>query len=150
MSEPVFDRIDTWRAATATALLLALLLAQDAAGDATRADPTRPPLQRVNPVSGAPQIEARAPLSLTAVFFAEGKRIAIVNGRRVGPGDVVQDARVIAIERGRVVLIRDDTRLELELVGDVKRPSGRPAGPAVDRTEETPRVPPAAREGSPS
>lgn len=145
--------------ASVTAAVLLLLLSPGVVGaEGPLRDPTRPPLQRVDPASD-PKARPRAPLALTAVFFAEGHRIAIVNGERVGVGDVVQGARVIAIERGRVVLVREDTRFELELVDDVKRPTrggtiGKtiPAAPGDPReeTRETPRVPKTPREGSPS
>jgi len=137
--------------ACAIAALFSLFFSGIAHAEPALADPTRPPLARVG-VKLDKKIEKRAPLTLSAVFFAEGHRTAIVNGERVGKGDVVQGARVIEIERGRVVLIRDDARIELALIGDVKRPrrTDDESDPADERTEETLRVPAAPREGSPS
>ncbi len=151
MSECVPDRTRAGIRACVIAALLGLLFSGLAHAEPALADPTRPPLTRVGPKLEQ-KIEKRAPLTLSAVFFAEDHRSAIVNGERVGKGDVVQGARVIEIELGRVVLIRDDARIELPLVGDVKRPRRTDAesDPANERTEETLRVPAAPREGSPS
>jgi len=88
-------------------------------------DPTRPP--SVLDAAAAPDPRGIDPsttsqLVLNAIFFAEGRRIAIINDQRVGLGDVVQAAEVTAIERDRVSLVRQGEPIELQLIGnDVKR-----------------------------
>ncbi|GEM_PF-1514682 len=90
-------------------------------------DPTRPPVVQVGPSPEA-KTEGKAPLELQAVFFAEGRRIAIINDQRVAVNDTVLSARILAIERDRVAVQRDGETIELELVrSDVKRPSPAPA-----------------------
>ena len=145
-------------AACAAALSVLLLWPSAAGADAALRDPTRPPLRPDAPAADR-KVDSRAPLDLSAVFVAKGKRAAIVNAERVGVGDVIQGARIVAIERGRVVLVREGARIELELVDDVKRPASRDASatPTADASNAPPpnrreksREPTATREGSPS
>lgn len=100
-------------------------------------DPTRPPdFTTARAATEARQNEA--PLELQAVFFAEGRRVAIINGERLRVDDRLQSARVVRIERDRVSLRRDGETIELRLVEtDVKRPS--PPSTLAERD----RVPPA-------
>lgn len=82
------------------------------------ADPTRPPGIQRGPSADTPPSEATR-LELQAVFHAEGRSAAIINGHRVGLEDTVQRARVVEIERDRVALRRDGQTIELELVPTV-------------------------------
>ena len=121
-------------------------------------DPTRPPSfgmsREASDASGSDDTEE---LSLQAVFQAESRRVAIVNDRRVGVGDIVRSARVVSIEGDRVTLRRRGQTIELELIPMAvkRRPeSGRGergevppvAAPDLD-PEDAVHAPPAHREG---
>lgn len=102
-------------------LLVALVSWEAIAGPA--ADPTRPPSLPIDP-SRVEANQAEAPLELQAVFYAEGRRVAIINGQRLHQDETVQSARVVRIERDRVAVRRNGDTIELLLVDkDVKRPS---------------------------
>lgn len=89
---------------TLSRVLLALALATGgplaAAADAGLRDPLRPPGWGEADGGG---FDASA-WSLASTLIAEGRRVAIVNGRPVRAGDVVGGARVLAIAPGRVEL----------------------------------------------
>lgn len=113
---------------------MAALLAAAPVAAGSREDPTRPPVAARDAgqegTSGGSD-----PLVLQAVFHAEGRRVAIINDQRVGVGDRVRAARVVAIDRDAVTLRRAGETIALELVPrDVKRPSPAPASPAVSPT----------------
>lgn len=90
-------------------------------------DPTRPPASaRIAPTAAAPDADAK--LELRAIFFADDRRFAVLNGRRVEVGDRVAGAEVVAIDVDRVRLRREGETLELELVAPAfknARRSGR-------------------------
>lgn len=91
----------------------ALLYAAQAAAEALP-DPTRPPVAEIEQaVATQPAPEVVWQLSMTRV--ASGRRMAILNGQRVGIGDRVADARVVAIRPGEVVLERDGRRVSVRL-----------------------------------
>lgn len=99
-----------------TSTLCLLLALSPLAYAGSLRDPTQPPKgSSVDPKIEAP-LGTRTPLVLHAIFFAEGRRIAIINDQRLGINDVVQSARVVKIERGRVSLIRGGESIELQLV----------------------------------
>ena len=103
-------------------VLLALSFMASPAFAGPNADPTRPPDFNA-PTTVAADAQKEAPLELQAVFFAEGRRMAIINGERLRLDEDVQSARLVRIERDRVALRRDGKTIELELVEtDVKRP----------------------------
>lgn len=85
-----------------TLLVLALVTALPAAAaeDGMR-DPLRPPGWDAS--GGGDGFDAGA-WRLASTLIAEGRRVAIVNGRAVRAGDVVGGARVLAIAPGRVEL----------------------------------------------
>ena len=131
----------------ACSIAFAAALFVTASGAETLSDPTRPPVVPVDP-NRAVTDDRGTPLEIQAVFFAEGRRIAIVSGQRVATGDLVQSARVLRIERDRVVLFRDGETLELELVReDVKQPRPQPldGDPSLEAHPAAPE--PAAAEG---
>lgn len=74
-------------------------------------DPMRPDtLQQV----AAP---AAAQLRVNAIIVSDERRIAIVSGRRVGVGDAIGDATVIAISKAEVVVDVDGSERTLRLNG---------------------------------
>lgn len=86
-------------------ILLALVLVTAAPVLATAAelrDPLRPPGWG-GESAGGDGFDASA-WRLASTLIAEGRRVAIVNGRAVRAGDVVGGARVLAIAPGRVQL----------------------------------------------
>ena len=141
------DRSLPWGASC----LVALLLASGAALAGPSTDPTRPPDFRAAAAAAA-RTQTDSPLELQAVFYAEGRRVAIINGERLRVDENVQSARVVRIERDRVALRRDGETIELELVNaDVKRPAPAPALAedeiAAPDHEALPAAPAASDEG---
>ncbi|MCG5514373.1 general secretion pathway protein GspB [Ectothiorhodospira shaposhnikovii] len=95
------------------------------------ADPTRPPtpqeLRAWQGMLDAEQATTRGWV-LQSVLMAPQRRIAIINGQRVGVGETVDGARVIRIEAAAVALSHEgrDITLRLTEVHAVDiRPSGR-------------------------
>lgn len=68
-------------------------------------DPTRP----------YTTVEQRAAVPprfvVTAIIVSEDRRVAIVNGRRVGVGSSLSGARVISIDKDQLVLDKDGKRV---------------------------------------
>lgn len=95
------------------ALALALAASVAGAADTGMRDPLRPPGWGEE---GGDGFDAGA-WTLASTLIAEGRRVAIINGRPVRAGDVVGGARVLAIGprraeldyRGRRFTIRRDT-----------------------------------------
>ncbi len=100
---------------TTRPVAVALLVAAAAvsAGEPPLADPTRPPAYTAPPAAAGAKGRA---FRLSAVFLGPGRPRAVINGRTVRVGEQVDGARVIAIERHRVVLARNGGRLTLRLV----------------------------------
>lgn len=117
------------------------------AGDLT--DPTRPPGAAVGAApTDAPADAGNAALDLSAVLYAAGRRIAIIDGRRVHEGDAVGDAHVVEIGPDRVRLSRADEELVLDLahrpVKQPHRPDERRAawiGPSPPAVPAAPAAP---------
>ncbi len=83
-------------------------------------DPTRPP-DAAPADRGAARAESA--WTLTAILVAQGRRIAVVNGRPVQTGEAVGEATVKHIARERVVLATRKGDLTLKLVqNQVKQP----------------------------
>lgn len=107
-----------------TALLGMALWTSLAVGSDLLSDPTRPPAAIGAPSESAAEMAGSA-LDLSAVFYAEGRRVAIINGQRVRENDRVGSARIVAIEPDRVRLLRGNDTIVLEVVsGDVKGTPG--------------------------
>ena len=138
-----------------SALVGMALWASLSVGSELLSDPTRPPasLDASAPISAE---LADAALDLRAIFFAEGRRVAIINDHRVQEEDVIGAARVIEIGPSHVRLRRHGKDLHLRLIRrDIKRKpgsnrdeewearripapreSGRPVPPALEGKEE--------------
>lgn len=101
---------------TGSAFSCALLLAASLSGAnvAPLKDPTRP-LRPAPQAAVAPQGD-RAQPSLDSVLLAPGRRVAVIDGRRMTEGDIHGGLRVVEIHADRVVVSVDGAaRLVLEL-----------------------------------
>ena len=87
------------------AFLLVALLAAGPAG-AELSDPLAPPAPDVDAVE--PAEPGPADYHLASTLIAGDRRVAVINGRIVAPGETVDGAEVIAVERGSARLRRDD------------------------------------------
>ncbi len=99
------------RTIVAGALLALLGATPPTSGQALR-DPTRPPRA---PASEGSEAAARHASRVSSVLIAGGRRLAIVNGRAVRVGDLLEEGEVVAIEPGglRVLGIEGSTVLPL-------------------------------------
>lgn len=80
-------------------------------------DPTRPPTSAEIEAwlgNGAGS-ERDAPFRLQSILLAPGRRVAIIDGKRLRPGETLDNATVTTIEPGRVVLERGDETIELNI-----------------------------------
>lgn len=108
------------RRTIAAALMLGMLIGS--AGDAELPDPTRPARSQRQPTSTTRSSENG--LTLSAVMLSGQRRVAIINGRSVQPGDRVFGARVVEISLSGVRLRRPDGEILLTLTRTgMKRPS---------------------------
>lgn len=82
----------------ALAVLLTIAAGTPVSAVDIASDPMRPDTLR--------SVSARAavPFRVNAIIVSDERRIAIVNGRRVGVGDVIGDATVVSISRAEVIL----------------------------------------------
>ncbi len=124
-----------------------------AVGSELLSDPTRPPVSI--DVSTPLKAELRdAALELRAIFFADGRRVAIINEHRVQEQDVIGSARVLEIGPTHVRLRRRGRNFDLKLVRrDIKRKPGstrkradaspmttRPEGPSDPNRPSAPEL----------
>lgn len=109
----------------AAVLLLGLALAGGLPAAAAQGldDPTRP--TSLAEPAPARRAESGPRWRLQSTLVAEERRLAIINGRTVGPGDRVDGATVREVRRDGVTLEVDGRRIELRMLGavDVKRES---------------------------
>lgn len=88
-------------------------------------DPTEPPFR--SSVS-MPVIEGEnevAPeLALSSILISSDRRVAVINGQILKRNELIQGARVVSIEPGRVLLDNEGEKIELFLLSDVKKVSG--------------------------
>lgn len=80
-------------------------------------DPTRPPTPAEIEAwfGNGPDDQTRAPFRLQSILLGPQRRIAIIDGERLRPGEQLGDAEVQLIEPGRVVLERDGEKIELTI-----------------------------------
>lgn len=97
-------------------LAVALLLAgEHGFAQETLRDPTRP-------YSAPVMLDASpARFVVNAIVNSDKRRLAIINGRRVGVGDEIGGASVVAIRMGEVVLRVDDEEQTLTLNRGARR-----------------------------
>ena len=97
------------------ALVLLTASGSSLANEALR-DPTRP-------YTVVRAIEAPPPrFRVNAIIVSDARRIAIVNGKRVGVGGTVDGATVVAIAKGNLVLEVDGKEMTLTLNSRSSRP----------------------------
>jgi MSHA biogenesis protein MshK len=82
-------------------LLCCALLTTPFAGAQGLTDPTRPPAALLP--EAAPASDASGP-ALQSILISPTRKLAIINGQTVRPGDKVGDARVVRITENEVVL----------------------------------------------
>jgi len=78
-------------------------------------DPTRPYAASV------PGATASARFMVNAIIVSADRRVAIVNGRRVGVGASVHDATIVAIEKDHLILERNGKRIVARLSDGASR-----------------------------
>ena len=77
-------------------------------------DPTRPPGYRLSAPGGK---AARAPgWRLSGIWIHEGRRLALINGRLVRPGQKVDGAKLVAVTPTTAKLQRDGRIITVRLV----------------------------------
>jgi len=88
-------------------------------------DPTKPPFPSSSTVPVIEQeIEAGPQLALSSILISPDRRIAVINGQILKRNELIEGARVVAIEPGRVLLDNAGEKIELFLLSDVKKVSG--------------------------
>ena len=137
-------RVQGWRVGAAVALLLFSVATVRASEPLP--DPTQPPAAALAVEAAVPEQKATADLELRAIFHADDRRIAVINGRRVEVSDQIGGARVLAIEIDRVRLERAGEIIELELVSPAFK-NARQADERADRS--TPAAPDEAHDSDP-
>jgi hypothetical protein len=107
--------------------LLALALCAGAASASAQGldDPTRP-TSLAEPEPASRRSESGPRWRLQSTLVADDRRLAIINGRTVGPGDRVDGAMVKDVRQDGVTLDVEGRRIELRLLGavDVKSDAG--------------------------
>jgi len=105
-------------------LAAAMLAAAAAAAAQALDDPTRP--TALAEPERAARAESGPRWRLQSTLVAEDRRLAIINGRSVGPGDRVDGATVRDVRQDGVTLEIEGRRIELRMLGavDVKREAG--------------------------
>jgi MSHA biogenesis protein MshK len=99
--------------------VLALPMMASAQGAEELIDPTRP-VAFAAPVGKKTQEENK--LQLQAIFFGESRREAVINGKTVKVGDVVDQAKILVIGPGRVRFEKNGEKGELVLLPTVSKP----------------------------
>lgn len=72
-------------------------------------DPTRPY------VAGGRTMVASPNFTVNAIIVSSERRVAIVNGRRVGVGGLIDGAKVISIDKEKLILEKDGKRITAAL-----------------------------------
>ena len=118
--------------ADAVTIALALLTAVGLSAQASAAgvvDPTQPPpgygaAQRAGDPQSADSIATQEPIRLQMIATDGSAWLAVVNGHRVRPGDVItldgKNVKVVAIHDDSVVLDRDGRQQMVELMPRVR------------------------------
>ena len=106
-------------------LALVLLGAAGLAPAQQLGDPTRPTALD-EPQAGDAAVRAGPRWRLQSTLVADNRRLAVINGRTVAPGDRIDGATVRDVRQEGVTLEVDGRRVELRMLGtvDVKRAGG--------------------------
>lgn len=99
---------DIYRNVLAVIALLVIASSSCFADEVLR-DPTRPYAANV------PGKTITTRFMVNAIIISTERRVAIVNGRRVGVGASVHDATIVAIEKDHLVLERNGKRIVARL-----------------------------------
>lgn len=104
---------------------LALLAVAGLAPAQQLGDPTRPTALDEREEAGA-AVRAGPRWRLQSTLVADNRRLAVINGRTVAPGDRIDGAMVRDVRQEGVTLEVDGRRVELRMLGtiDVKRAGG--------------------------
>lgn len=105
------------------ALLATVLLTHGAGAETALPDPTRPSGQSA--IAPAAQEAGPAP-RLESTLISPQRRLAVIDGRMVRPGDRVGDARVLDIQPDRVTLRRADRTVHLRLLPEQTKKRQQP------------------------
>lgn len=91
----------------------------NADGEIATLDPTRP----IHVVLPTHAESGEKSLQLQAIFAGAAGSRAVINGRPVVVGDVVDQAKVLAIGAGKVIYIRNGVKGEIVLLPTVLQPA---------------------------
>ncbi len=99
-------------------VLLGLSAGTQAADDFDLPDPTRNGPTRAY-AAKPPAAASSAELVLQSTLVGAGRSLATINGKTLAAGDVIDNAKVVAIGANEVVLERNGRELRLQLVSRV-------------------------------
>ena len=114
-------RIDAHNSVNTT-LVLALFLSYVATASAF-SDPTQPADYSLPASGGGTAERARGPV-LQSTFVSPGRKRAVIDGKSVGVGDKVNDARVVDIRPYEVVLRQGGRDTSLRLMPQLVKQKG--------------------------
>ncbi|BFM16975.1 hypothetical protein R50073_31580 [Maricurvus nonylphenolicus] len=99
------------------ALFFSTLMGSVVAADySAMRDPTKP-------LRFKAETEGLASLSLHSVLISEDRKFAVINGKQVKEQDVINGARVVKIQPGRVRVLINGKEQELIMRAQVKKPA---------------------------
>ncbi len=104
------------RVPAALVTVLLLISATVAADYRGMRDPTKP-------LRFVAENQGLASLSLHSVLISEARKFAVINGRQVKEQELINGAKVIAIQPGRVRLLINGREKELVMRASVKQPT---------------------------
>ena len=108
-------------------------------------DPTRPTQRGAQPNLDA-RDEAAGSISLDSILYSDERRVAMINGRLLNEGDVVQGVRVVSVQRDAVIVKAADKpsqKLKLSSARVHIRPTAAPAQLAAERAPGRIQITPA-------
>lgn len=123
---------------TLSIISLVVLCAASAYAAERFSDPTRPPAAILPAAESKTAESGPRPLELQAILHAAGRRVAIINGKRVHENEMIEAATVVEITKARVRMKRGGKPFELNLSNDriKKTESSKTRNPArQDATE---------------
>lgn len=122
----------------ASIISLVLVCAASAYAAERFSDPTRPPAVIRPAAKAQAKDSAQRPLELQAILHAEGRRVAIINGKRVHENETIEAATIVEITKVRVRMIREGQPIELSLSNEriKKTESSKTRNPAREDATE--------------